>query len=108
MFDPIETWKRKELLPNTYTVRELLEPIFINGKCVYESESVMELRDYCTKEKETLSEENKRFFNPHPVHVDLSQDLWNVKNRLIDEEKKLIKTLKKNMDLLELERLLIS
>ena len=94
MFDPIDTWKRKELLPNTYTVRELLEPIFINGKCVYESESVMELRDYCTKEKETLSGENKRFFNPHPVHVDLSQDLWNVKNRLIDEEKKLIKTLK--------------
>ena len=93
MFDPVDTWKKKELLPDTYTVRELLEPVFINGECVYESESVMQLRDYCTKEKETLSDENKRFFNPHPVHVDLSYSLWKEKNRLIEEEKKLVKTL---------------
>ena len=91
MFDPIDTWKKKTLEPNTYTVRELLEPIFINGTCVYKSDSVMNLRDYCTKEKETLSEENKRFLNPHPVHVDLSYDLWNVKNKLINEEKILVK-----------------
>ena len=93
MFDPVNTWKRKELEKGTYTVRELLEPVFINGECVYESESVMQLRDYCTKEKETLSDENKRFFNPHPVHVDLSYSLWKEKNRLIEEEKKLVKTL---------------
>ena len=55
----------------------------------------MELRDYCSMEKETLSEENKRFVNPHPVHVDLSYDLWNVKNKMIDEEKKLVKSREK-------------
>ena len=91
MFDPIDTWKKKQLEPNTYTVRELLEPIFINGECVYKSDSVMNLRDYCTKEKETLSEENKRLLNPHLVHVDLSYDLWNVKNKMIEEEKRLVK-----------------
>ena len=91
MFDPIDTWKKKTLEPNTYTVRELLEPIFINGNCVYKSDSVMNLRDYCTKEKETLSEESKRFLNPHPVHVDLSYDLWKVKNKLINEENILVK-----------------
>ena len=91
MFDPIDTWKRKKLEEGNYTVRELLEPIFINGKCVYNSDSVMKIRDYCNKEKETLSEENKRFLNPHPVHVDLSHDLWNVKNKMINEEKKLVK-----------------
>lgn len=91
MFDPVDTWKRKELEKGTYIVRELLEPIFINGECVYKSDSVMNIRDYCTKEKSTLSEENKRFFNPHPVHVDLSYDLWNVKNKMIDEEKGLVK-----------------
>ena len=51
MFDPIDTWKKKKLEKGTYTVRELLEPIFINGKCVYKSDSVMELRDYCSKKK---------------------------------------------------------
>ena len=91
MFDPIDTFKRKELEKGTYTVRELLEPIFINGKCVYKSDSVMNIRNYCIKEKETLSDENKRFVNPHPVHVDLSYDLWNLKNKMIDEEKKLVK-----------------
>ena len=91
MFDPVNTWKRKELEKGTYTVRELLEPIFINGECVYKSDSVMDIRDYCSSEKSTLSEENKRFVNPHPVPVDLSYDLWNVKNKMIDEEKKLVK-----------------
>ena len=84
LFDPIDTWKKKKLEKGTYTVRELLEPIFINGECVYKSDSVMEIRDYCTKEKETLSEENKRFVNPHPVHVDLSYELWDLKNEMIN------------------------
>ena len=39
MFDPVDTWKRKELEKGTYTVRELLEPIFINGECVYKSDN---------------------------------------------------------------------
>ena len=47
----------------------------------------MQIRDYCTKEKETLSDENKRFLNPHPVHVDLSYPLWEQKNEMINEEK---------------------
>ena len=87
LFDPVDTWKKTELIPGTYTVRELLKPIFINGECVYESASVMEIRDYCTKEKETLSDENKRFLNPHPVHVDLSYPLWDLKNKMIEEER---------------------
>jgi len=85
LFDPIDTWKKTELKANTYTVKELLKPIFINGKCVYETHSVMNIRSYCTNEKETLSDENKRFLNPHKVHVDLSQDLWETKNKMIEE-----------------------
>ena len=48
----------------------------------------MEIRDYCTKEKDTLSVENKRFLNPHPVHIDLSQELWETKNKMIEEKVK--------------------
>src|SRR5690606_12307107 len=54
LFDPLATWKKTYLEPNTYTLRELLVPIFINGKCVYESPSVMDIREYCAKEQETL------------------------------------------------------
>ena len=44
LFDPIETWKKTHLAPGTYTMRELLVPIFKNGKCVYESPTMDRLR----------------------------------------------------------------
>ena len=46
LFDPIETWKKTHLAPGTYTMRELLVPIFKNGECVYESPKVMDIREY--------------------------------------------------------------
>lgn len=84
LFDPIATWKKTMLSPGTYTMRELLVPVFRNGECVYESPSVMEIREYCRQEKETLWDEARRLRNPHEVHVDLSDALWNMKKRLLD------------------------
>ena len=71
LFDPMATWKKTYLKADSYTLRELLEPIFIKGKCVYKSPSVMEIRDYCAKEQETLWDECRRLANPHNVYVDL-------------------------------------
>ena len=84
LFDPIETWKKTLLAPGTYTLRELLVPVFQKGKCVYHSPKVMEIRDYCLKELDTLWEESRRLVNPHEVHVDLSNELWHMKNQLLD------------------------
>ena len=84
LFDPNATWKKTKLHAGTYTVRELLVPVFENGKCIYESPSVMEIRDYCTKEKETLWEESRRFANPHKVYVDLSDNLYDMKKSLLE------------------------
>ena len=44
LFDPIDTWKKTKVLGGTYEVRELLVPVIREGKRVYESPSVMELR----------------------------------------------------------------
>lgn len=85
LFDPIEPWKKTKLSAGSYTLRELLVPIFKNGECIYDSPSVMEIRDYCTKEKETLWDETKRFFNPHQVYVDLSKKLYDIKIQLLDQ-----------------------
>ena len=84
LFDPIETWKKTHLAPNTYTMRDLLIPVFQKGKCVYESPAVMDIQDYCKKELDTLWDESRRLVNPHEVHVDLSKPLWNMKNQLLD------------------------
>jgi nicotinate phosphoribosyltransferase len=85
LFDPNQTWKKTHLAPDSYTMRELLVPVFKNGECVYTSPSVMEMRDYCTQEKNTLWPESMRLNNPNKVHVDLSNELWHMKNQLLDE-----------------------
>ena len=66
-------------------MREMLQPIFIHGECVYTSPSVMEIAAYCKQEKETLWDETKRLVNPHEVHVDLSKPLWDMKHALLDK-----------------------
>ena len=84
LFDPIETWKKTHLAPGTYTMRELLVPIFKNGECVYASPKVMDIREYCKKEQATLWDESRRLVNPHEIHVDLSNELWHMKAQLLD------------------------
>ena len=86
LFDPDYTWKRKTV--TDYTVRELQVPIFLGGKCVYQSPSTTEIRDYCAKEVDTLWDEVKRFENPHNYYVDLSQKLWDIKHELLKQGNK--------------------
>ena len=84
LFDPIETWKKTHLAPNTYHLRDLMVPVFKNGECVYDSPAVMDIQAYCKKELDTLWDESRRLVNPHEVHVDLSNELWHMKNQLLD------------------------
>ncbi|NLK36987.1 MAG: nicotinate phosphoribosyltransferase [Epulopiscium sp.] len=89
LFDDSAKWKRMTLPAGSFTIRELLVPIFIDGKCVYESPKVMDIQAYCNKEKDTLWDEHKRLDNPHIVPVDLSEKLSILKANLIEEISKL-------------------
>jgi len=84
LFDPIETWKKTLLPGSSYTMRELLVPVFRKGDCVYESPSVKEIQNICRRELNTLWEESKRFEYPHQTYVDLTRKLWNLKNNLLE------------------------
>lgn len=68
-------------------MRELLVPIFKKGTCIYSSPKVMDIQAYCKKELTTLWEESRRLVNPHKVHVDLSNELWQIKKALLDSYK---------------------
>ena len=85
LFDPSEPWKKTKLPAGSFTLRELLVPVFKNGKCCYESPRVMDIRSYCMKEQDTLWDETKRFVNPHQVYVDLSRKLYDTKIELLDQ-----------------------
>lgn len=81
IFHPVYTWKRKTF--TNFYVKELLVPIFEKGQCVYDLPSLDQIKEYCVKEVETLWEEVKRFEFPHIYIVDLSQKLWDQKERLL-------------------------
>lgn len=85
LFDPLEPWKKTLLKAGTYTLRELMVPVFVKGNCVYTSPKTMEIRDYCLKEQDTLWEETRRLVNPHKVYVDLSDKLYQTKINLLNE-----------------------
>ncbi|MDD7044751.1 MAG: nicotinate phosphoribosyltransferase [Peptoniphilaceae bacterium] len=86
IFDPLYTWKMKRM--ENYKAREMQVKIFDKGELVYTEPALEEIRNYCKKEVESQWEEVKRFDQPHNYYVDLSQDLWNLKQNLILEAKR--------------------
>ena len=76
-------WKRKTL--SNFRAVRLQEKIFEGGKCLAKEKSLQEQKDYCARQVDTLWDEVKRFENPHQYYVDLSLELWKVKNRLLEE-----------------------
>ncbi len=83
IFDPEHTWKRKTV--TNFVARPLLVPVFEQGKCVYASPTVDEIKTYCAEQVGTLWDEVLRFENPHAYYVDLSQQVWEQKQRLLAE-----------------------
>ena len=81
IFDPDAIWK-KTTLRNFYA-RELLVPVLKNGELVYDLPGIEQIKSYCVEQVDLLWDEVKRFENPHEYYVDLSQDLWDVKNELL-------------------------
>lgn len=85
LFDPTNTWKRTILSPNTYTLKKLLQPIFIDGERVYDAPSIPDIRARCKRELDLLWSESRRFLNPQLPYVDLSQELYDLRNTLYFE-----------------------
>jgi len=85
IFHPVYTLKRK-VLHNYYT-EELLKPIFENGRLVYELPTLSEIRARVKRQTQVFSPEIQRLTNPHEYHVDLSEPLWQLKNRMIAKAK---------------------
>lgn len=83
IFDPEYTWKRKTV--TNFRARKLMVKIFDKGRCVYESPDLNTIRDYCREQVDTLWEEVRRFENPHRYYVDLSQPLWDLRQKLLHE-----------------------
>lgn len=85
IFDPLFTWKMKKM--KNYKAREMQVPIFKDGDLIYDEPSLDQIAEYRKEEVESLWDEVKRYDAPHNYYVDLSQKLWNLKQKLILEAK---------------------
>ena len=87
IYHPMSRWKYKVIPANTYTVRDMLVPIFKDGKLVYNLPSLEEIRAYSEKELATIWDEIKRFVYPQEYYVDLSEKLLNLKLEMLKKYK---------------------
>lgn len=81
IFHPDFNWKRKKV--SNFYVKELMRDIIVEGRLVYRLPKVKEIACY---HKECFGEfwnEYKRMLNPHIYKVDLSQKLYDLKQRLL-------------------------
>ena len=82
IFSPLEPWK-KTVLRNFFT-RDLLVPIFMDGKQVYKSPALLDIQAYANEEKATFWEEYKRLKNPHEYKVDISDKLYELRRQFLN------------------------
>ena len=84
LFDPNATWKRKTV--RNFTAKEMMVQVFKQGELVYDLPKLSDIQAYCKAQVSLLWDEVRRFDNPHTYYVDLSDELWNIKEDLLHKE----------------------
>ncbi len=83
---PVERWKSKEV--TNFYFKELYIDVFKDGKLVYSCPNVYQLQSDCKQSLNGFWDEYLRLTQPHAYKVDLSDKLYELKQRLISEDKK--------------------
>ncbi len=94
MFHPSYTYINKTV--TAFDARPILQPIFDEGRLVYQQPELKDIRDLCQKNQESLWPEYKRDLNPQKYPVDLSQNCWDNKMALIKSIHDYVKTINFN------------
>lgn len=84
IFHPEQTWKKTTF--TDYEVKELIVPIFKDGKLVYDMPTLKEICDREDKSVASFFPEYRRVVNTQEYKVDLSQKLWDLKHKLLNSE----------------------
>lgn len=77
-FDP----SKVVYIDDAYSSQDLLEPIFVDGKLVYEFPKLKEVQEVTKRELQHLPVGMKRFLNPHTYPVGMEKGLYDLKMKL--------------------------
>ena len=75
----------KSAVIRDYRLELLQKPIFVEGKLVYKDQTLMEKKEYCAKQMETIYPEVRRISNPHEYYVDGTDKYIELKNGMINK-----------------------
>lgn len=87
IYHQMNSWKNKTIPAGTYIIKDLLEPIFINGELVYDVPELSAICDYSEAEFSHMWDEILRFEYPQTYYVDLSKKLLDLKLKMLEDVK---------------------
>jgi nicotinate phosphoribosyltransferase len=79
---PMYDYLKKTYKP-PYYAREVMVPIYKEGRQIYDPPSLKQVKNHAEEGLESLEAETKRFINPHIYKVSLSDNLHQIKKRLL-------------------------
>ncbi|MDY5930018.1 MAG: nicotinate phosphoribosyltransferase [Candidatus Onthovivens sp.] len=84
--DPLKPWKKIDL--RQFKIKKMHHKIFEKGKLIYEIPSILDTRNYVRYQIDNeLWDEEKRFVLSHTHYLDFSKALYDLKIKLIEENK---------------------
>ena len=83
IFDQWNPWKRKRI--KNYHVKDIRVKVFDKGQVVYDTPKIEDIKNYCMEQVDLLWDETKRFENPQVHMVDLSHNLWEMKQEILEK-----------------------
>ncbi|MDD4839385.1 MAG: nicotinate phosphoribosyltransferase [Clostridia bacterium] len=81
IFDPHHTWKKTTL--ENFGAVELMQEVFKDGKLVYKLPTLSQIAKYSDANKSAFYPEYRRVINTQDYKVDLSDTLFELKNKLL-------------------------
>jgi nicotinate phosphoribosyltransferase len=87
IIDPMDPTHRKRLMPMYYQEEVLLKSIFKEGKNVYHSPSLDQIRNRGIGQLESFDKTHKRLINPHIYPVGLEENLHQLRMDLVFKAK---------------------
>lgn len=87
IYHQMNSWKKKTIPGGSYIIKDLLEPIFVEGNLVYEVPKLEEIRAYSEQEFDRMWDEILRFEYPQTYYVDLSKKLLDLKLKMLEDVK---------------------